>query len=446
MIITVIYLLVKNPTRREVNSIKEQEWLQIGFDKGIIGHENLISFDKKKNMMLNLENTNATTIDRNTILRRDGRYMCYAHLSTGRKAVYGKDPNEAIRKAKKHEMGNAPISIKEKYLFKTYYQKWFITKMNSSIKPQSLDHIETSYNKYYLKSFAELDIRFIDEIIIINFVIKQIENDEKGYITRKEYSKIMQIVKETLGSYYDECVLAKIRIPSAIAWDTVKRKIEEQVIIKSPKKKEIALSEDERKKMEKKALAEKNIAFLLWILVNYTGIRLGEVSALLWSDINFDEEVIDIAKTTCSYYSRDKHGKRIEYIRDIGNTKTEHSKREIPLTLGAIAILKQIELIQKENNWYHSTQLISYYGKEQKAKSTAISKELKKFAESVGIDKNRIHPHLLRKTVATVLHDAGMSTRDIADVLGHSDISTTEQCYIISTAVDKKRKKMATAL
>jgi|GEM_PF-7135352 len=36
-----------------------------------------------------------------------------------------------------------------------------------------------------------------------------------------------------------------------------------------------------------------------------------------------------------------------------------------------------------------------------------------------------------------------MSTRDIADALGHSDISTTEQCYIILTEVEKKRKKMA---
>lgn len=40
--------------------------------------------------------------------------------------------------------------------------------------------------------------------------------------------------------------------------------------------------------------------------------------------------------------------------------------------------------------------------------------------------------HMIRKTVATKMHYAGMPTRMIADMLGHADISTTEKCYILT--------------
>lgn len=42
--------------------------------------------------------------------------------------------------------------------------------------------------------------------------------------------------------------------------------------------------------------------------------------------------------------------------------------------------------------------------------------------------------HMIRKTVATKMHFAGIPSRMIADMLGHADISTTEKCYILTDA------------
>jgi|GEM_PF-3972190 len=105
-------------------------------------------------MKLNIENKNMQ-ISRNIIMRKDGRYMCYAQLSTIRKAVYGKIPDEADKKAEALEEKDRIVKTEEvKYSFGMFYQQWFITKMNTSIKPQSLDHIENTYIKYYKKELS----------------------------------------------------------------------------------------------------------------------------------------------------------------------------------------------------------------------------------------------------------------------------------------------------
>lgn len=424
----------------------QKDWLQIGIEKGIIEPENLISSDNNNYMNQNLENKKVSP-ERNVIARKDGRFMCYAQLETGRKAVYGKTSEEAVKKAEQRETDDKKSNSDEvKYSFETYYKKWFVTKMHTNIRPQTLDRIENTYNKYYAEKFCKQDIRYLEENVIIEFHVTCIQQSKKKYISRKEFAKIMQIIKEAYQTYYDECVLAHETVPKGIAWETVKRKVEEQAVIQSPKKKEIALSDSERKNMEKTALLEKKVSPLLWILVTCTGLRIGELTALTWNDVDFGNEILDISKTVCKYYKRDKQGKRLRQVYDIGTTKTAHSNREVPLTERAISVLKYLKELHQRNGWYKPTQLLCYDGHEYVARTTKLARDLKKFCERAGVEPDRVHPHLLRKTVATVLHEAGMSTRDIADILGHSDITTTEQCYIISTEAEKKRKKMAAVL
>lgn len=56
--------------------------------------------------------------------------------------------------------------------------------------------------------------------------------------------------------------------------------------------------------------------------------------------------------------------------------------------------------------------------------------------------------HLIRKTVATTLHDAGMPTKEISELLGHEEMNTTENNYIISmrNSIELMRNRMETAL
>lgn len=424
----------------------QQEWLQIGLEKGIIESENLISSDNKNDMSKNLENKNKPP-KRTVTQRKDGRFMCYVRLESGRKAVYGKTPEEALKKAEQRELEEKEqLSDEIKYSFESYYKKWFLAKMKTNVRPQTIDRIENTFNKYYAKAFCKTDIRRLDESTIIDFLVNCINTSDKKYMTRKEFIKVMQIMRESYNTYYDECILSHKSAPNVISWTTVRRKVEEQAIIQSPKKKEIALSESERKSLEETALCEKKVSSLIWILVTCTGLRLGEVTALTWKDVDFKNCMLYISKSVCKYYKRDNQGRRIKQVYDIGETKTAHGKREIPLTERALSVLQCLKELHLENGWYRPEQLLCYDGREYVARPSKLANDLKALCERAGVPSGRIHPHLLRKTVATVLHEAGMSTRDIADILGHSDISTTEQCYIISTEAEQKRKKMAAVL
>lgn len=53
-------------------------------------------------------------------------------------------------------------------------------------------------------------------------------------------------------------------------------------------------------------------------------------TALTWNDVDFENEILDISKTVCKYYKRDKQGKRLRQVYHIATTKTAHSNRKVP--------------------------------------------------------------------------------------------------------------------
>lgn len=86
--------------------------------------------------------------------RKDGRYMAYAALSGGRKAVYGRTEEEAEGKACEAERLDAVATGRTRYIFHYVYLAWFKFKLDF-VKPQTMDRIENTYVKYY--SGSKLD-------------------------------------------------------------------------------------------------------------------------------------------------------------------------------------------------------------------------------------------------------------------------------------------------
>lgn len=194
----------------------------------------------------------------------------------------------------------------------------------------------------------------------------------------------------------------------------------------------------------------------------YTGMRTGEVFALTWNDIDLKNRIIKINKTV---YAKDKEKKGRWYL---GTTKTAGSCREIYICDTLYLVLSNYKKIQNEYKKEYGKKYKRYslekvknkYGKlieyrviESNSNRNRIEMVFtRKDGTYSGTDIIRypfkiIHNELrikcrfydLRGSFATITLRNGCEIKDVAEVLGHKRIETTEKYYISSTKEDKKK-------
>lgn len=193
----------------------------------------------------------------------------------------------------------------------------------------------------------------------------------------------------------------------------------------------------------------------------YTGMGTGEVFALTWDDIDLDNRVIKINKTV---YAKDKEEKGRWYL---GTTKTVGSQREVYICDTLYKILLDYKKIKDDYKKQYSKNYKKYvleevknkYGKLVEYKIVESNSRHNKvdmvFTRKDGIYSGTdivkypfkiIHHELgikcrfydLRGSFATISLRNGCEIKDIAEILGHNRIETTEKYYISSTNNDRK--------
>ncbi len=191
-------------------------------------------------------------------------------------------------------------------------------------------------------------------------------------------------------------------------------------------------------------------------------MRTGEVFALTWDDIDLYNRIIKISKTV---YAKDKEEKGRWYL---GTTKTIGSQREVYISDTLYKILLDYKKLQdnyknqygKDYKRYVLEEVKNKYGKlveykivESKSRHNKIEMVFtRKDGTYSGTDIVKypfkiIHHELgikcrfydLRGSFATISLRNGCELKDIAEVLGHKRIETTEKYYISSTKEDKKK-------
>ena len=190
-------------------------------------------------------------------------------------------------------------------------------------------------------------------------------------------------------------------------------------------------------------------------------MRTGEVFALSWDDIDFDNRIIKISKTV---YAKDKEERGRWYL---GTTKTSGSQREVYICDTLYSILLNYKKLQnnykkkygKSYKRYVLEEFKKKYGKLVEYKIVENNSKRNKvemvFTRKKGTYSGPniikyhfkiIHHELgikcsfydLRGSFATISFRNGCEIKDIAEVLGHRIIETTDKYYISSTNQDKK--------
>ena len=160
------------------------------------------------------------------------------------------------------------------------------------------------------------------------------------------------------------------------------------------------------------------------ILTVFTGVRLGELMGLEWSDINFRDGIVSINRSS-------------QYLAEKGvftkTPKTESSIRDVAIPEFIVTLLEQYKYWYDEQKslygelWYDSNRLFVQADGKPMHPST-ISKWFERFVAQIGLPV--INFHGLRHTNATLLIAQNIDVSVVAARLGHAQITTTYNFYV----------------
>ena len=168
-----------------------------------------------------------------------------------------------------------------------------------------------------------------------------------------------------------------------------------------------------------------------------TGLRIGEICALRWQDIDTESGVISIKQTIQRIYLIEESERRTELVLD--TPKTKNSIRDIPMTRDLIKLLKPLKKVVNA----------TYFVLTNESKPTeprTYRNYYKLFLKDLGISDLKFHG--LRHSFATRCIESKCDYKTVSVLLGHSNISTTLNLYVHPNMEQKKRciEQMSKAL
>lgn len=159
-----------------------------------------------------------------------------------------------------------------------------------------------------------------------------------------------------------------------------------------------------------------------------TGIRIGEVCALTWEDIDTENGIIHIRKTIQRIYIRENGIRHTELM--IDTPKTATSIRDIPMTKDLLSVLKPLRKVVNENFFVLTNDITPT---EPRTYRNYYKKMLAK------LDIPPIKFHGLRHSFATRCIESHCDYKTVSVILGHSNISTTLNLYVHPNYEQKKK-------
>ena len=189
------------------------------------------------------------------------------------------------------------------------------------------------------------------------------------------------------------------------------------------------LTTAEQTRLEQAAVEAGGLEYLLCL---YTGLRLGELCALRYEDIDFTSNLLRVSHSV----KRVAVGSATKLI--VGAPKTESSVREIPLPFFLLKMLSD----RMQQAGAAGSAFIFPNSKGGAAEPRTVQKRFERLTKALGI--RGAHMHTLRHTFAMRSLERGMGYKALSEILGHSSPDMTIKHYDNCT-LEKKQQVMHTA-
>lgn len=290
---------------------------------------------------------------------------------------------------------------------KVWLNQWLSQEVKKKVKDSTFASYHYKVQHYIIPYIGEEPLQKLTESTIQQWVDKLAARNLSGNTIKL----VIQILRMSIKSAQKKLILW--------ADPTV-----DVCLPRVRKKKVYALSVKDQKKVEKEAI--KGVEGISILLSLYTGLRIGEISALKWSDIDFTRQLIHVERTMQRIPIKTKTSLTQLIVQE---AKTLGSIRSIPFSNQLKAQLLSVR---------EKTQSEFVCATKQKAlEPRSITYHFKKIMSKLKL--SHINFHQLRHTFATRALEIGGDIASISSLLGHQSTKFTFDVYVDSLFHQRKK-------
>ncbi len=301
------------------------------------------------------------------------------------------------------------------------YKDWLNEWLECYVKPSSKQKTYIRYSEivsqHLVKALGDYEMSDLTPLILQRYATELLQSGNlktgKG-LSANSVNGIITVIQNSLKEAY---AIGQI---SEYTADKIKRP-------KAREKQVTCFTPAEQKQMEQAILNGKKPKMFGVILCLYTGLRIGELLALEWTDIDFQKGTLTVSKTC--HDGKDENG---VFARITDTPKTETSQRVIPFPKQLIPYLRNLK---KDSD----SDYVIASDTEKPISVRAYQRSFELFLKKLGIPHKGFHS--LRHTFATRALECGMDVKTLSEILGHKNANITLNRYVHSL-MEHKREMM----
>ncbi len=298
--------------------------------------------------------------------------------------------------------------------YSAWIRDWFDNYVIPFSKAKTIACYKSIITNHIVPLLGEYELEEVNSLLIQRVTTELLKNGsvkaDRG-LSAKSVNLIITIIQSSLTTASEQGLIATEQIGK----------------IRRPKAKEQRIqsfSLKEQRLIEESIIKSKNPKLFGIVLCLYTGLRIGELLALEWNDIDFHKLELSVTKSCADGIM--KNGK---YGRITDTPKTDTSIRIVPLPKQLVPFLKEIKKTNRSPYVVGRGELV--------ISVRAYQRSFEALLNRLGIRHRGFHS--LRHTFATRALENGMDIKTLAEILGHKNATVTLSIYAHSFMDHKKQ-------
>lgn len=280
---------------------------------------------------------------------------------------------------------------------KDWLNEWLKWYVKPATKFRTYKKYKRQIEIHILPALGEYELHELTATVLQRFTV---DLSEKG-LSANTVNGIISVLKSSLKR--------------AVALGIAEKEYTDCIVRPKQREKQVeCFSKDEQRKIEQYIYEKKKTKLFGILLCLYTGLRIGELLALTWNDVDLQKGVISVSK---SCHDGWKNG---AYVKIVDTPKTLCSDRVIPLP-------KQLLSKMKEHRKQSAGEFVVGGRSEYGAQVRSYQKTFELLLKRLNIPHKGFHS--LRHTFATRALECGMDVKTLSEILGHKNPTITLKRY-----------------